>query len=135
VSYRLPTEEEWEYAARNGAQSDLYPWGATWQDQRAVLLGAGTPAAVGSHPTGSNKWGVQDLIGNVWEWTSSKVSAYPGNPVEIPEATRDWIAIRGGGFVTNPADKENPVSSCLRSFITPKNRNNQLGFRLVRSRS
>jgi formylglycine-generating enzyme required for sulfatase activity/serine/threonine protein kinase len=135
VSYRLPTEEEWEYAARNGDRSDLYPWGGEWQDQRAVLLGAGTPAPVGSHPAGSNRWGVQDLIGNVWEWTSSKVSAYPGNPVEIPEATRDWMAIRGGGFNTNPADKENPVSSCLRSFITPKNRNNQLGFRLVRSRS
>ena len=134
VPYRLPTEEEWEYAARNGAQGDLYPWGGTWDDKRAVLLGAGTPAPVGSRPAGNNKWGVQDLIGNVWEWTSSKVSAYPGNPAEIPESYRDWMTIRGGGFNTNPADKENPVSSCLRSFF-PKNGNSQLGFRLVRSGS
>jgi serine/threonine-protein kinase len=135
VSYRLPTEDEWEYAARNGAQNDLYPWGGTWDDKRAVLLGAGTPAPVGSHPTGNNKWGIQDLIGNVWEWTSSKVSIYPGNPAQIPDSARDWMTIRGGGYNSNPTDKEYPVSSCLRSFMDPKVKNTQLGFRLVRSRS
>jgi formylglycine-generating enzyme required for sulfatase activity len=138
VSYRLPTEEEWEYAARNGDRNDLYPWGSEWKDQReqrAVLLGAGTPAPVGSHPLGNNRWGIQDLVGNVWEWTSSKVSVYPGNPATVPPAAKDWMTIRGGGFVSNPTDKENPVSSCMRSFMTPDNRNNQLGFRLVRARS
>jgi formylglycine-generating enzyme required for sulfatase activity len=134
VSYRLPTEEEWEYAARNGDRSDLYPWGNEWRDKLAVLNET-TPNAVGSHPDGANKWGVQDLIGNVWEWTASKVSAYPGNGTPIPTSTQGWITIRGGGYITKTSDKDNPVSSCLRSFMTPENRNPLLGFRLVRSPS
>jgi formylglycine-generating enzyme required for sulfatase activity len=134
-SYRLPTEEEWEFAARNGVQSDLYPWGNEWKDKVAVLKET-TPAPVGSHPAGANLWGVQDLIGNAWEWTSSKVSAYPGNALtEIPTSMQDRITIRGGGYITDPADKNNPVSSCLREFFPPANRSPLLGFRLVRSGS
>jgi formylglycine-generating enzyme required for sulfatase activity len=132
VVYRLPTEQEWEYAARNGEQSDLYPWGKDWKDNQAVLKEA-TPQKVGSHPEGNNKWGVADLIGNVWEWTSSKVSAYPGNPTPIPTATRDWMVIRGAGYDRNPSDKDNPVSSCIRTFVSPGSKIPQLGFRLVRS--
>jgi formylglycine-generating enzyme required for sulfatase activity len=132
VTYRLPTEQEWEYAARNGERGDLYPWGKDWKDNQAVLKEA-TPAKVGSHPEGNNRWGVADLIGNVWEWTSSKVSAYPGNPTPIPTATRDWIVIRGAGYDRNPSDKDNPVSSCIRTFVSPGSRIPQLGFRLVRS--
>src|SRR6266850_6116757 len=55
VAYRLPSEEEWEYAARNGEQADLYPWGREWKAANAVLK-EGTPAPVGSHPAGNNKW-------------------------------------------------------------------------------
>jgi serine/threonine protein kinase/formylglycine-generating enzyme required for sulfatase activity len=130
VTYRLPTEAEWEYAARNGENADLYPWGKQWQAKQAVL-DEGTPAEVGSHPGGNNKWGVQDLIGNVWEWTSSKVTSYPGNPITVPTSTQDWIALRGGAFVSKTADKDNPVSSCMRTFLPAKTRNPLLGFRLV----
>lgn len=132
VTYRLPTEQEWEYAARNGETNDLYPWGKAWKDNSAVVKEA-TPSKVGSHPEGNNKWGVADLIGNVWEWTSSKVSAYPGNPTTIASATRDWNAIRGGGYDRDPFDRDNPVSSCIRTFVSPESRIPQLGFRLVRS--
>jgi len=132
VTYRLPTEQEWEYAARNGDRSDLYPWGNDWQDNHAVLKEP-TPTKVGSHPEGNNKWGVQDLIGNVWEWTSSKTSAYPGNPTRIGSATKDWMAIRGAGYDRNPSDKDNPVTSCIRTFVSPGSKIPQLGFRLVRS--
>jgi len=132
LPYRLPTEEEWEYAARNGEQNDLYPWGKEWKDKAAVINET-TPAAVGSHPTGANKWGVQDLIGNAWEWTDSKASAYPGNSTPIPTSAQDWVTIRGAGYLTNP--KKNPVSSCIRTFGPPTNRNTLLGFRLVRSGS
>jgi len=132
VVYRLPTEAEWEYAARNGERSDLYPWGKEWKEKQAVVKEA-TPAAVGSHPDGANKWGVQDLIGNVWEWTSSKVSAYPGNPVIIPTSTKDWLTIRGGSYASDPADKDNPVSSCIRTFVPATTKTPLLGFRLVRS--
>jgi formylglycine-generating enzyme required for sulfatase activity len=134
VGYRLPTEEEWEYAARNGEKSDLYPWGKDWQDKLAVLKEA-TPSQVGSRPGGKNRWGVVDLIGNVWEWTSSKVSAYPGNPVKIPASTQEWVTIRGGCYVSDPENKDNPVSSCMRQFVPPATKTPLLGFRLVRSAS
>ena len=134
VSYRLPTEQEWEYAARNGEQNDLYPWGSDWKDKAAVLKDA-TPAAVGSRPEGKNKWGVFDLVGNVWEWTSSKASVYPGNPAVVPRDIQDWVTIRGGCYVSDPAKVDAPVSACLRDFVPASKKTTLLGFRLVRSGS
>jgi len=132
VQYRLPTEEEWEYAARNGDKNDLYPWGKTWKENNAVLFQTDAEP-VGSRPEGKNRWGVQDLIGNVWEWTSSKLVAYPGSDGEIPPAFRGRIIFRGGSYTSNPADKVNPVSSCVRSAGMPNFKTGVLGFRLVRS--
>ncbi len=132
VTYRLPTEQEWEYAARNGERQDLYPWGMEWEESRAVLLEA-LPASVGSNPGGNNRWGVTDLIGNVWEWTSSTVSVYPGNPTTVPTRMQDWIAVRGGSYATDPGDKSRPVSACMRDFVPASTRTPVLGFRLVRS--
>jgi serine/threonine protein kinase/formylglycine-generating enzyme required for sulfatase activity len=132
VTYRLPTEEEWEYSARNGANGDLYPWGPQWQDRIAVV-NESNPGPVGSRPAGQNKWGVVDLVGNVWEWTSSRVSGYPGNPVAVPESTREWVAIRGGGYASDPQRPDTPVSSCMREFVPPGTKNMLLGFRLVRT--
>jgi serine/threonine-protein kinase len=132
VSYRLPTEQEWEYAARNGERNDLYPWGPEWKNDVAVLKET-TPAPVGSRPNGKNRWGVLDLIGNVWEWTASRVSAYPGNPIVIPSSTQDWITIRGGCYVSDPGKSDAPVSSCMREFVPPSTKRTLLGFRLVRN--
>jgi serine/threonine protein kinase/formylglycine-generating enzyme required for sulfatase activity len=132
VQYRIPTEEEWEYAARNGDKNDLYPWGNTWKEKSAVLLQTDAEP-VGSRPEGKNRWGVQDLIGNVWEWTSSKLSVYPGSDAEIPPALQGKIIFRGGGYTSNPADKVNPVTSCVRSAGMPNFKTGLLGFRLVRS--
>jgi len=132
VTYRLPTEEEWEYAARNGERGDLYPWGPEWKDKAAILKDA-TPSAVGSRPEGRNKWGVFDLIGNVWEWTASKASVYPGNRAKVPTAMQDWVTIRGGCYVSDPANSDAPVSSCLREFVPPSTKTTLLGFRLVRN--
>ncbi len=132
VTYRLPTEEEWEYAARNGEMGDLYPWGSTWHDKAAILKDA-TPSPVGSRPDGKNKWGVVDLIGNVWEWTASKASVYPGNSAKVPRSMEEWVTIRGGCYVSDPANAEAPVSACLREFVPPSSTTTLLGFRLVRS--
>jgi serine/threonine-protein kinase len=132
VTYRLPTEQEWEYAARNGDRNDLYPWGADWQNNAAVLKES-TPAPVGSRAGGNNRWGVVDLIGNVWEWTSSNPSVYPGNPATLAPEGRDLIVIRGAGYVTDPARSDPPVSSCMREFISPATKATLLGFRLVRA--
>jgi formylglycine-generating enzyme required for sulfatase activity len=132
VTYRLPKEEEWEYAARNGEQSDLYPWGSDWKDNHAVL---NEPAAapVGSLSVGKNRWGVDDLIGNVWEWTSSKLTPYPGNPGTVPSNKADWVTIRGAGYASDPSRKDSPISSCVRSAGPPSLKRPVLGFRLVRS--
>ncbi|HSS22056.1 MAG TPA: SUMF1/EgtB/PvdO family nonheme iron enzyme [Pyrinomonadaceae bacterium] len=132
LAYRLPTEEEWEYAARNGDRSDLYPWGTEWKDKHAWLKDT-SPTSVGSLPDGKNKWGVSDLIGNVWEWTSSKVSAYPGNPTTIPTATKEWLIIRGAGYNIDPKNRDTPATSCLRSWVPPTTKDPRIGFRLVRS--
>ena len=134
VFYRLPTEEEWEYAARNGTQSDLYPWGNQWQMSNAVVKEA-TPSPVGSKPNGKNRWGVSDLIGNVWEWTSSNVSAYPGNKTVIPSATKDLVTIRGACYVSDPTKADSPITSAMREFIPATTKTPLLGFRLVRGGS
>ncbi len=132
VTYRLPTEEEWEYAARNGGNAKLYPWGDRWEEKRAVVKEA-TPMPVGSFPDGANRWGVLDLIGNTWEWTSSKASLYPGNKVEIPAATRDWVVARGGSYASDPKDRQIPISATYRDWFNPTLRHANFGFRLVRS--
>jgi len=132
VNYRLPTEPEWEYAARNGVRGDLYPWGSEWQNGAAVLKEA-TPAQVGSRESGKNKWGIFDLVGNVWEWTSSKVSIYPGNRAELRPDMQDWVTIRGGCYVSDPGKTDAPATSCMREFVPPSTKTTLLGFRLVRS--
>jgi serine/threonine-protein kinase len=132
VGYRLPTEEEWEYAARNGEQNDLYPWGPDWKDKAAVLKDA-TLSPVGSRPEGKNKWGVVDLVGNAWEWTSSKISSYPGNKTVIGPESQDLVTIRGGCYATDPGNPDTPVSACMRQFISASTKSPLVGFRLVRS--
>jgi len=132
VIYRLPSEDEWEYAARNGERADLYPWGPDWKENVAVLKEA-TPAPVGSRTEGKNRWGVADLIGNVWEWTASKAAVYPGNSAEVPNEVQEWIAIRGGCYVSDPGRSDKPVTACMRDFVPPSTKNTLLGFRLVRS--
>ena len=132
VTYRLPTEEEWEYAARSGGVYKLYPWGDKWEENHAVVK-EGDPRPVGSLPEGANRWGVMDLIGNVWEWTSSKASLYPGNTLEIPAATRDWVVARGGSYTSDPNDRQIPIASTYRDWFAPDRREPNYGFRLVRS--
>jgi iron(II)-dependent oxidoreductase len=128
----LSSEDEWEYAARNGERADLYPWGPDWKDNAAVLKEA-TPAPVGSRAEGRNRWGIADLVGNVWEWTSSKTSLYPGSTSKFPDSIKDWIVIRGGCYVSDPSRADAPVTACMRDFVPPATKNTLLGFRLVRS--
>jgi serine/threonine-protein kinase len=133
VTYRLPTEEEWEYSARNGDKENLYPWGNTWSPGRAATqeAGVGKEQPVGTYPQGGNRWGVQDLIGNVWEWTSSKASLYPGSPLKLPDVQKGWIVARGGSY----SSQANKVSATMRDWFAPNYKNPVLGFRLVKSAS
>lgn len=131
VAYRLPTEEEWEYAARSGGQH-RFPWGESWEENRAVVKEV-TPRPVGSYPEGRNRWGVFDLIGNVWEWTSSKASVYRGNPVVVPSQFKDWQVIRGGSYTSDEASGERPITATYRDWLAATTKAPQLGFRLVRT--
>ena len=133
VTYRLPTEEEWEYAARNGDRNDLYPWGNEWKDKQACAQGSDAHERLVLSRTGRTDGASSDLIGNVWEWTSSKVSLYPGNRTPFRTAQKDWVVIRGGGYELRPVRQRQSVSSCIRAWFPPQTRDPNLGFRLVRS--
>jgi len=131
LSYRLPTEKEWEYAARNGDKNNLYPWGNSWQGGNAVF-GQRKSEQVGSKPNGKNSWGVLDLIGNVWEWTSSEANLYPGNSAEKKETKEPQYMLRGGGFTSEPTGKE-AITSTSRIDLPESTEDDRIGFRLVRS--
>jgi formylglycine-generating enzyme required for sulfatase activity len=137
VLYRLPTEEEWEYAARGGTRDSLYPWGNTWLENRAATKETGviSPRAVGSYPLGKTRWGCLDMIGNAWEWTSSTIAMYPGNDkASVPGDQQDWIVIRGGSF-TSEGRGGKGVTATTRKWVEATRKDPLLGFRLVRQTS
>ena len=130
VKYRLPTEEEWEFAARNGSKDSLFPWGNSWEEGRANLNEKGSPKAVGSFPGGATQAGVQDMIGNVWEWTSSKASFYDGQV--LPSVVKAHVQ-RGGSF----SEKINSefYNAADRAWLSDENsKYRTIGFRLARDR-
>lgn len=134
VVYRLPTEEEWEYVARNGADGTVYPWGNKFEEGRAVVDRTSTaPEMVNSKSEGSNKWGVADLVGNVWEWTGTKLFCYPGNKVcEIKDTVEPHYIVRGGSAEIKSAGN-NGIKSTTRVDVEASKRDGTLGFRLARN--
>jgi len=148
-AYRLPSEAEWEYAARAGTTSARYwgddpeqacryangadqtegPDGLTWTEKHECKDGYWYSAPVGSFRP--NDWKLYDVLGNVWEWTCSAYAKdYDGSEAKCAnKGTTGYLVLRGGAWGDSPAW----VRSASRYRGHPTNRDDDLGFRLARS--
>ncbi|HRH43225.1 MAG TPA: bifunctional serine/threonine-protein kinase/formylglycine-generating enzyme family protein [Pyrinomonadaceae bacterium] len=129
IQYRIPTEIEWEYAARNGNANNLYPWGDKWEENRAIL-NATSLKPVGSAKSGADEWGVQDLIGNISEWTDTEFQAYENGEFKAPTDAKGTFVTRGGSYAISSGSK---ITSATRYYAPPSAKDARLGFRLVSS--
>lgn len=143
--YRLPTEAEWEYAARAGTET-AYSWGDGIDCTRAMFanneskfnncvshikamgLPNDGPAPVKSYPP--NAWGLYDMNGNVWEWVHDWFAPYTGQPKTDPSGPENGMdRVRRGGSWFSPGFT---CRSANRAFGHPATRYRTTGFRLVR---
>ena len=128
---RLPSEAEWEVAASLGGEGERrrYPWGDAADATRANLGGTGR-VAVDQLASGDSAGGCRQMLGNVWEWTSSPFQPYPGFVADpYREYSEPWFGthkvLRGGSFST-PARL---VAASWRNFYTPERGDVFAGFR------
>ena len=129
--FRLPSEPEWEWAARRGGRA--FPWRRGWNQERLNSLEGRVmrTTPVGAYPHGATPDGIHELSGNVWEWTATRYADYPYRPeanLEDPDATGLRVA-RGGGWAAH----RRMVRCAYRIRYNPGNGDGNLGYRIARS--
>jgi formylglycine-generating enzyme required for sulfatase activity len=132
---RLPTEAEWEKAACYSGRKHDFPWGDERPDTAKANLfenGYWSVAPVGSFPEGVSASGCHQMIGDVWEWTTSDYVPYPGFKSEFDEYNDKWFVnqkvLRGGSYATPQLH----IRSTYRNFFHAHERWMTSGFRCAK---
>lgn len=133
---RLPTEQEWEKAARGGDGRE-FPWGNEWSIER-VNAGRGEEFGVmpvGSLPAGRSPYGVEDMAGNVMEWVADWYRPYPGSDHVSADYGERFRVVRGGGWGgVGHYVISHFYRSAYRFYLAPESRFDDLGFRCAADR-